>query len=52
MIQILGEGWRLALDPGNQGREERWFDAIRLEARPAPVPGILQMVFPGAHGVA
>ena len=48
----MSGNWRLATDAGNTGREERWFDAVRPEAQDAPVPGIIQQVFPGYHGVA
>jgi hypothetical protein len=51
-VRTLAGEWRLATDPGNLGRDQRWFDSIRAEARPAPVPGIIQQVFPGYHGVA
>ena len=48
----LADGWRLATDPDNRGRDERWQEGIRPEAQAAPVPGIIQQVFPGFHGVA
>lgn len=48
----LDTGWRLACDAQNLGVGARWFDAVRPEAGPAPVPGIVQQVFPGYHGVA
>ena len=51
-VQELSNGWVLARDPQNRGREEGWFGSIRAEAVPAPVPGIIQQVFPGYHGVA
>ena len=43
--------WHLTTDPGNRGREEQWFAAVRPDAQPAPVPGIIQQVYPGYHGV-
>jgi hypothetical protein len=52
LAQTLSGGWRLALDPGNQGRAGRWFEEIPAAAQPAPVPGMIQQVFPGDHGVA
>ena len=51
-MQTLKEGWKLALDPNNEGRDSGWFAAIRPEAADAPVPGIIQPVFPACHGVA
>jgi beta-galactosidase/beta-glucuronidase len=50
--QTLSGAWLLATDPGNKGREERWFERVRPEAKEAPVPGVIQQVFPGYHGVA
>jgi len=44
--------WKLARDPQNVGRAERWFEVPRPEAEDVPVPGIIQQVFPGYHGVA
>jgi hypothetical protein len=44
--------WKLALDPGNAGRAEGWFESPRAEATDVPVPGIIQQVFPAYHGVA
>ena len=50
--QTLSGAWLLATDPGNKGREEHWFERVRPEAKEAPVPGVIQQVFPGYHGVA
>ncbi|MBC7328258.1 hypothetical protein H5T87_09145 [bacterium] len=44
--------WKLLTDPSNRGKEEGWFKAIPKEAKDAPVPGIIQQVFPDYHGVA
>jgi len=52
MVQFLDGPWRILTDPGNKGKKERWFRAIPGKAQPAPVPGIIQQVFPGCHGVA
>jgi hypothetical protein len=52
VMQTLASGWKIALDSGNVGRDQRWYDAVHPEAQPAPVPGIIQQVFPAAHGVA
>lgn len=48
----LNAGWQLLIDPGNRGREMRWQAAVQPGARPAPVPGIIQQVFPDYHGAA
>jgi hypothetical protein len=50
--QTLAGAWLLAPDPDNRGREARWHEAIEGGAREAPVPGIIQEVFPDYHGVA
>jgi len=47
-----GDGWRLATDPKNEGREAKWFVAPRVETKPTKVPWIIQDAFPGYHGVA
>jgi len=52
MVSLDGDGWLLAPDPKNVGRQERWYDAPRPEARPTRVPWIIQDAFPGYHGVA
>lgn len=52
-VQSLdGDGWRIATDPKNEGREAKWFAAPREEAKPTKVPWIIQDAFPGYHGVA
>ena len=47
-----GPNWRLATDPANSGRQDRWFDAPRSNSVPARVPWIVQDTFPGWHGAA
>ena len=52
-VQNLSGLWKLAPDPENRGRKERWFEFGPVEgAQDAPVPGIIQQVFPDYHGVA
>ncbi|MFA5203820.1 MAG: sugar-binding domain-containing protein, partial [Lentisphaeria bacterium] len=51
MAVLLGT-WKLALDPANLGRRDGWFAAVGADAQAAPVPGIIQQVFPGCFGVA
>lgn len=50
--QRLSGQWKLAVDPENKGRGEGWFNGIQPESREAVVPGVIQQVFPGYHGVA
>ena len=52
MLSLEGDGWTVAADPGNVGRDQGWWKAPLAEAKPARVPGILQESLPGYHGVA
>lgn len=51
-VLSLDGRWMLAPDPRNVGREEKWWEGPRPEAKETPVPWIIQEVFPGYHGVA
>ena len=44
--------WRICLDPENEGIADNWSGRIPDHALTAPVPGIIQQVFPDHHGVA
>src|SRR4051812_7758362 len=50
-MQALNGEWKLATDPENCGRAERWFASTRDEAIVAAVPGVIQQVCPEYHGV-
>ena len=50
MGTLRGE-WLLAHDPRNEGREKSFYAAPPAGARPAPVPGVVQQVYPRSHGV-
>lgn len=53
VVSLDGDGaWWLAPDPANAGREARWWEGPRPEARPTKVPWIIQATFVGYHGVA
>lgn len=52
VISLDGDSWLVAPDPANVGRQQRWFERPQPEAQRARVPGIIQAVFPGYHGVA
>jgi hypothetical protein len=52
VVSLDGSGWRLATDPQNVGREQKWFETPRPEAKLTKVPWIIQDAFPGYHGVA
>ena len=47
VVSLDGDRWLLATDPKNVGREEKWFEAPRPEAKPTKVPWIIQDAFPG-----
>ena len=51
-VQILDKKWWLAIDPDQRGELERWYEGYpKEEAMEAPVPGIIQQVYPNYHGV-
>jgi len=52
MLTTLNGEWHIACDPDNRGRAEGWHASMHADAQPAPVPGIIQQVFPGYHGIA
>lgn len=52
VVSLDGSCWQIATDPQNVGREEKWWQAPRADAKPARVPGIMQEVFPLYHGLA
>ena len=52
VLSLDGQDWRVAADPKNVGRTDRWYEAARPDAKPTPVPGIVQNVFPDFHGPA
>jgi len=52
VVSLDGDGWLVATDPKNVGRDEQWWTEPRPEAKPTKVPWIIQEPFPGYHGVA
>ena len=44
--------WKICADPANAGLVVGWQNDIPLEAIEAPVPGIIQQIFPDYHGIA
>ncbi len=52
VVSLDGDQWLLATDPTNAGRQQKWFEAPRPEAKRTKVPWIIQDAFPGYHGVA
>jgi hypothetical protein len=51
-MTLDGPDWRLATDRDNKGRDEKWFEAPRPEAKPATVPCTIQEIFPSYAGLA
>jgi len=47
----LDHHWRIIHDDDESGATRSWTRMVPDEARPAPVPGVAQMVFPHRHGV-
>ena len=47
-----GVNWKICADPANAGLGAGWQNDIPLEATKAPVPGIIQQIFPDYHGIA
>ena len=50
VIRLTGN-WKIAADRRNEGREQRWFEKVRPDAQPAPVPGVIQQIFTKEYGV-
>jgi hypothetical protein len=52
-MMILQNAWQIELDPQNIGRSAGWFRrGPSAAARPTKVPGLIQQIYPGQHGVA
>ena len=52
IMSLDGEGWLIATDSANVGREEKWFATPRPEAKTIAVPITIQEPFPNYHGLA
>ncbi len=52
IVALDGEGWVLAADPENVGKDQQWWTQPTVDAKPARVPGIIQETVPRYHGVA
>ena len=52
VLTLDGDMWKIATDPTNVGREEKWFNAPKADAKSTKVPWIIQNIFPNYHGVA
>jgi hypothetical protein len=52
VLSLDGNNWQLAIDPQNVGRDQKWFESPRPDAKPTRVPWIIQAAFPAYHGVA
>src|SRR5262249_3297616 len=51
LASLLDGDWLIATDPGNAGRDQKWFLTPRPDARTTAVPSIIQETFPTYHGV-
>jgi len=51
-ITLDGPDWKIATDPKNTGRDEKWFEVQRPEAKQATVPCTIQEIFPNYAGLA
>ncbi len=51
VISLDGEGWMLAIDPNNVGRDQQWWTGARPDSRPTKVPWVIEDIFPGYHGL-
>jgi len=52
VFNLDGPGWQIATDAENVGREQKWPDAPRPEAKAVKIPSVIQVPFPGYHGAA
>ncbi len=52
VLPLDGTDWLIAIDPHNEGRQQKWYEAPVKDSRPAKVPGVIQDPFPEYHGVA
>ncbi len=52
VVSLDSADWQLATDPHNVGRNEKWQDGPRPDAKATKVPWIIQGPFPGYYGVA
>ena len=43
--------WLAATDSDNHGRDEQWWTQPTGQVRAAPVPGVIENIFPGYHGL-
>jgi len=51
-VMSLNGDYLLGVDPENIGREQGWFNKPSPNAKATKVPGTIQQIFPGYHGVA
>ena len=47
VVSLDGDGWLIATDPKNEGRQQKWSASPVTDARPAKVPWPIQDVVPG-----
>jgi hypothetical protein len=52
VISLDGDDWLIATDADNVGKDQKWWEGPRLDAKPTKVPWIIQEVFPYYYGLA
>lgn len=52
LTQNISGKWTAIIDPDNLGIKQQWFKSIHTDGQDAPVPGLIQQVFPDYHGIA
>ena len=52
VLPLDGSDWLIAIDPNNEGRAQKWFEAPVRDSSPIQVPGVIQLKFPDYHGLA
>ena len=52
VVSLDGDGWLIAADPKNEGRQENWSTHPAGDAKPTKVPWPIQDVYPDYHDVA
>jgi len=52
VLSLDGTDWLVAPDAKNVGREEKWWQSPRPDAKKIRVPGVMQEALTGYHGVA
>jgi len=52
ILTLDGTDWLIAIDPNNEGREQKWYESPAKDTKAVKVPWVIQDPFPDYHGVA